>query len=253
MPGKTRKRGRRKSIFLCHSSSDKPFVRSLASHLREYDIDVWIDEAEIRVGDSLIEKISSGISRCEYLAAVLSRKSVRSEWVRRELNIALTQEIRGRRVKVLPLVLEKCRMPAFLLDKKYINFSRHYVDGLNEFLSNLGFTIEDDEHRLMRNVVFSGLAKNEFEWDVRSITWLEPRQFQMALQRMKILGIGVFGIEAASPTKGFIDVDVVESKRGRTTTSYGWIEAFIRKHSKNRGVRFSATYDIPKDVVAAFS
>jgi hypothetical protein len=31
-------------------------VRKLAAELQSYDIRVWLDEAEIKIGDSLIEK-----------------------------------------------------------------------------------------------------------------------------------------------------------------------------------------------------
>ena len=42
-------------IFICHSSNDKVFVRKLANELERHDIDIWLDEREIKVGDSLIE------------------------------------------------------------------------------------------------------------------------------------------------------------------------------------------------------
>ena len=45
------------SIFLSHNSVDKPFVRKLANDLRRRGHYAWVDEAEIKVGDSLIDKI----------------------------------------------------------------------------------------------------------------------------------------------------------------------------------------------------
>ena len=45
------------SIFLSHNSKDKPFVRKLADDLRKKGHYVWVDEAEIKVGDSLIGKL----------------------------------------------------------------------------------------------------------------------------------------------------------------------------------------------------
>jgi hypothetical protein len=42
------------SIFLSHSSADKPFARRLAGDLRARGVRVWLDEAEIGIGDSLI-------------------------------------------------------------------------------------------------------------------------------------------------------------------------------------------------------
>ncbi|PEU28639.1 hypothetical protein CN532_11480 [Bacillus wiedmannii] len=55
------------SVFLSHSSKDKFFVRKLAERLIHSGVEVWIDEAEIKIGDSLIEKISQGIKGADYL------------------------------------------------------------------------------------------------------------------------------------------------------------------------------------------
>jgi hypothetical protein len=47
---------------MCHTSDDKPFVRRLRKDLLAHGIPkVWVDVAEIDVGDSLIAKIERGI------------------------------------------------------------------------------------------------------------------------------------------------------------------------------------------------
>lgn len=71
------------SIFLSHNSADKPFVRKLAADLRRNGFYAWVDEAEIKLGDSLIEKIEEGIETTDFLGVVLSRNSINSEWVKR--------------------------------------------------------------------------------------------------------------------------------------------------------------------------
>jgi len=47
------------TVFLSHNHADKPFVRRLAADLDNQGIPYWLDEAEIKVGESLIEKIRS--------------------------------------------------------------------------------------------------------------------------------------------------------------------------------------------------
>ncbi|MQY74059.1 MAG: TIR domain-containing protein [Clostridia bacterium] len=112
-----------KSIFLSHSSKDKFFVRTLADHLRSYGIKVWIDEAEINIGDSLTEKIGRAIEDTDYVGVVLSHNSINSEWVQRELQIALQKEIKGKKVVVLPILIETVKIPPFLKDKLYADFT----------------------------------------------------------------------------------------------------------------------------------
>lgn len=122
------------SIFLSHNSQDKYFVRKLKEDLKRDGVVVWFDEDEMKVGDSLIEKISEGISNMEYLGAILSKNSVESEWVKKEDAIAMTAEISGKRVKVLPVLLEECNIPVFLEDKIYADFRGVYIEGYKALL-----------------------------------------------------------------------------------------------------------------------
>jgi hypothetical protein len=81
-------------IFLSHTSVDKPFVRQLKQSLFDHGVEnVWIDEAEIMIGDSLIRKIQDGINKSEYFGIVLSPRSINSPWVQRELEQAMNIEI----------------------------------------------------------------------------------------------------------------------------------------------------------------
>src|SRR6266481_4490208 len=129
------------SIFLSHNHRDREFTRRLGNWLRNYGARVWIDEAEMKVGDSLLQKIESGIAGAEFLGVVLSPNSIKSEWVRRELEIALTDEIGGRRAKVLPLLHRTCEMPGFLRGKVYADFrkKKDFEAAVKKVAAALGF------------------------------------------------------------------------------------------------------------------
>lgn len=130
----------RSSIFLSHNSADKAFVRRLAKDLENQGVRFWLDEAEIKVGESLIEKIRTGIDRVEYVAVVLSPDSVASTWVQREVDVAMNQEISGRHVKVLPIMYRECELPGFLLGKKYADFKNEarYNEAFAELIRSIG-------------------------------------------------------------------------------------------------------------------
>ena len=110
------------SVFLSYSSADKLFVRKLTQRLCEEGIAIWLDERQLEVGDSLIERIAEAIDKIDYVAAVISRSSIGSVWVQKELSLAMTNEIEGRRVVVLPILIEDCDLPPFLKDKLYADF-----------------------------------------------------------------------------------------------------------------------------------
>jgi len=126
-------------LFLSHNHADKDFVRKLAIDLERNGAYIWLDEAEINVGDSLIQKISEGIMNVDFLGVVLSKNSVNSIWVRKEVEIALIEEINGKRIKVLPILLEKCEVPLFLKDKFYADFTQmgNYTNSLSLLLRAL--------------------------------------------------------------------------------------------------------------------
>ncbi|MFT6442667.1 MAG: hypothetical protein ACJASQ_000437 [Crocinitomicaceae bacterium] len=127
-------------VFLSHTSNDKPFVRKLAADLRNYGHTVWIDEAEINIGDSLIGKIRDGLDSVDYVAAILSKESIESEWVKKELEIASNREIKEKKIVVLPILIEDVELPGFLEGKFYGDFSNldEYEEKLQLLLRSLG-------------------------------------------------------------------------------------------------------------------
>ncbi len=140
-------------IFLSHNSSDKPFVRKIAADLRKYGHTVWVDEAEINIGDSLIGKIREGLDSVDYVAVVLSESSLKSEWVQKEIEIASNREIEEKKVVVLPIIVEQVELPGFLKGKFYGDFtkSEEYQDKLQLLLRSLGTDqkiISEDEDEL---------------------------------------------------------------------------------------------------------
>jgi TIR domain len=132
------------SIFLSHSHADKAFARRLATDLRKSGHAVWIDEAEINIGDSLIEKIREGLDQVDYVAAILSPDSIKSRWVTRELDIASNREIDEKRVVVLPILVKQVELPGFLKGKFYGNFTDldKYDEKLALLLRSLGPTVQ---------------------------------------------------------------------------------------------------------------
>jgi TIR domain len=124
-------------VFICHASEDKPFVRVLARDLKAHGVPVWFDEWVLQVGDSLTEKIQEGIQRSGWLLVILSKSSVRSRWVRRELSSGLALELEKKGVYVLPVLKESCKIPLFLKDKLYADFRKPYRDGLELLLRRL--------------------------------------------------------------------------------------------------------------------
>lgn len=117
-------------LFLSYSSTDKDFVRTLAADLRELGHQPWLDEWEIRVGDSIPSKIEQGISDADYVVIILTERALRSNWVEREWKSKYWQEVQTQQISVLPVLLEDCELPALLASKRYADFRSNYSLGL---------------------------------------------------------------------------------------------------------------------------
>jgi len=123
--------------FLSHSSKDKGFVRRLAADLVAHGVKVWLDEQRILVGDSIPEKIAQGLAESDFFLIVVSRNSVESSWVKKELNSALVHEIERRKVTIMPIRLDDAPVPNSIIDKAYADFGGSYEDGFRKLLDSI--------------------------------------------------------------------------------------------------------------------
>lgn len=163
-------------VFVSYSNRDRGFVEQLVHDLQENGINPWYDRWEMLPGDSLMQKIGDAILENEYLVVVLSPNSAESEWVKRELGLALTREFRERRVQVIPALLQDCSIPAFLQDKVYADFRSDYHQGLGELVRAVGLQVGSQvkssapgaaQRRMWDNVIGSNVtAENVIEANV---------------------------------------------------------------------------------------
>lgn len=89
--------------FICHASHDKDdLVRPLAEKLTEMGFNIWYDEFDLKVGDSLRESIDKGLAISAYGVVVLSQGFFANNWPQYELNGLVAREIDGEKV-ILPI------------------------------------------------------------------------------------------------------------------------------------------------------
>jgi serine/threonine protein kinase len=122
------------TAFLSHASADKQIARRLALALAKAGVDVWLDEWEIKVGESISQKVDDAVDECRYVILMLSPTAVQSNWVEKEWRAAFWRETDSGEVVILPVMVSKCEIPALLRDKKYADFSESFDDGLKELL-----------------------------------------------------------------------------------------------------------------------
>jgi hypothetical protein len=128
-------------VFLSYSHDDAAFVDRLHRDLSEAGIPATYDKLELDIGDSIIEKISVLIKESACIIGVLSPSSIGSKWVQRELAWALTGELAGRSVRILPAVIGDCDLPPMLADKLFADFRLQYFPALRSLIQTLRRTL----------------------------------------------------------------------------------------------------------------
>ncbi|HEY7834499.1 MAG TPA: toll/interleukin-1 receptor domain-containing protein, partial [Ktedonobacterales bacterium] len=76
-------------VFVSHATPDSAFAQRLASDLRAFGIDAWLDSSHMGPGD-FVARISAALQR-DVLVLVLTRAAIASPWVQQEMNAAITR------------------------------------------------------------------------------------------------------------------------------------------------------------------
>lgn len=115
------------TIFISHSSLDKPFVKRLEAELiKDNSLKFWIDENEILAGDDIQKSISKTLSKSDYLLLVISDNSTKSSWV----NFEVSQFIGfSSGDNIIPIIISKAQKFPEPIDNilrrlKYLDFSK---------------------------------------------------------------------------------------------------------------------------------
>lgn len=92
-------------LFLSHASDDKAFVQAVQDALPPH-VHVWLDVDNLYAGHQLRDELRRAVlDDNDYVAVFVSPRSLRSQWVARELGWALEREADLRRPFVVPLLL----------------------------------------------------------------------------------------------------------------------------------------------------
>lgn len=135
-----------KDVFLCHASEDKKaVVRPLAAALERAGITYWLDEVEVKWGDSLTKHVNDGLRTSKFAVVVLSKTFLDKHWPQRELHAVLNIEASSGETKVLPLLVgeaddrrEFMEALPLLNDKLYATWTGDADDIVTKLRARLG-------------------------------------------------------------------------------------------------------------------
>jgi hypothetical protein len=132
-------------VFLSHSNHDRDFADSLAEVMRRHGVPVWYSQTNIIGAQQWHDEIGAALRRCDWLAVVLSTRSVESVWVKWELLYALKQNLRFEN-KIIPIVFEACdyeRLSWTLSSFQIVDFTHSFAEGYADLFRIWGLGYRD--------------------------------------------------------------------------------------------------------------
>ena len=93
-----------------------------------------MDEWEILIGDSVVERINAGLEKAKYVVVCYSEAGVLSKWMSREWMASLARQLEGHDIKLLPARLSGGTPPAILADIRYADLVADWDRGIKDLL-----------------------------------------------------------------------------------------------------------------------
>lgn len=129
-------------LFISHATEDKDgIVRSLVAALDERGVEVWYDETQLRIGDSLRQRIDAGLARSRFGLVVLSHAFFAKNWPQYELDGLVSLEMAGRQ-RILPVWHEIAKDEVLdyspsLADKVALSTAMYTVEEIAEEIADV--------------------------------------------------------------------------------------------------------------------
>lgn len=109
-------------VFLSYSSKDKTVVRELAARLKKDGIRVWLDEEQIKPGDSIPAKIEDGLERSRVLVLCISANAFGSDWAQLEAGTFRFRDPLNKERRLIPVRLDDAPIKGSLVQFLYIDW-----------------------------------------------------------------------------------------------------------------------------------
>lgn len=165
-------------IFISHNYNDKQIIEPIAIKLatiygRE---NVFYDSWSIQPGDGIIDKMNAGLFECDFFFFFVSKNSLQSNMVKLEWQNALLKATRNM-VKLIPVKLDDCMMPAILMQTLYIDiYGKGLEHGFRQIVDVINnqntFHEQFQTYENVRGKITE--INNGYRIEIAAITYFEP-------------------------------------------------------------------------------
>ena len=110
-------------LFVSYSTADSDKVGAVVDRLKEYGLDVWIDQDQIGLGDNIVSRIDEGLRAAKYFLIFASQSYFERAWTRDEYFAAFYSALTAAERKVFVIELEDVELPPLLAARRHIRWT----------------------------------------------------------------------------------------------------------------------------------
>src|ERR1041385_9222364 len=127
------------NFFISYAKEDRAFASNLRDHIRMLDASnqVFIDIHSIRTGEKFATRILREIRTTDYFIVVLSKHSLKSKWVTKELVAARKAEANEGRRKLFAIRIDQCEIPPSLSNRHIPEFGNNFALGFFRLMHDI--------------------------------------------------------------------------------------------------------------------
>lgn len=140
-----------RDVFISHASEDKAAVaRPLADALIRAGVSVWLDDYELRIGDSLRRKIDNGLAQSRFAIVVMSHSFFAKRWPQYELDGIVSRSVSGAQ-RMLPIwheitEAEIMAEAPWLVDKIARSTAQYTIEQIAVEIAGVVLEVDSREH-----------------------------------------------------------------------------------------------------------
>jgi hypothetical protein len=135
-------------VIIVHAGKDREIAAKIASRLRDYGLNVWIDPESLVQGRTPVASVIQSTRAARIILYLCSQATSTVRWSQGEYSAMLFHSAIRSNLTIIPVIIESCEVPSFLATIHSIDLTQGSFD------DHLARLAEELERRLKKRTVF---------------------------------------------------------------------------------------------------
>ena len=141
----------RPKIFISYAQRDTEAANIILDRLQQAGFEPWNTPIESDSLNSIKSVIRNQIYSSDYFILLISQAAIDSAWVQYEMEQTISNEWSQREIMVLPIKIERCKLPEYLKKFQWLDLSKDFDFGLEKMIVQLEMALKIDLRKLNEN------------------------------------------------------------------------------------------------------